>query len=119
MAEKFVERSDRSELEPVTLYIDNKFAIALMKNPVFHGCSKHINTRFHFIYECVEKRQIVVEFVCTREQCADILIKALARVKFVEMRELLGVKNLEQSQPYGEECELISLTLDVCYLHHK
>ena len=40
--------------------------------------------------------------MCTREQRADILIKDLAKVKFAEMRELLGVKNL---------CELIiSLT---------
>ena len=41
-----------------------------------------------------------MEFVCTREQHADILTEALARVKFVEMREFLGVKNLKQSQAY-------------------
>ena len=63
-----------------------------------------------FISQCVEKRQIIVEFVCTREQRVDILTKALARVKFVEMRKLLGVKNIKQSQAYGGECELISLT---------
>ena len=87
-----------AEQKLVTLYVDNKSAIALMKNPVFHGRSKHIDTRFHFIRECVEKREIIVEFVSTREQRADILTKALARVKFAEMRELLGVKNLEPSQ---------------------
>ena len=57
----------RSELKSVTLYVDNKSALALMKNPMFHGCSRHIDTRFHFIRECVEKRQIIVDFVCTRE----------------------------------------------------
>ena len=81
-----------------------------MKNPVFHECSKHIDTRFHFIRECVEKRKIIVKFVCTREQRADILTKALARVKFAEMQELLGVKNLKQSEVYGGDCELINLT---------
>ena len=30
----------RSELKLVTLYVDNKFAIALMKNPIFHGHNK-------------------------------------------------------------------------------
>ncbi|XP_020270504.1 uncharacterized protein LOC109845645 [Asparagus officinalis] len=84
-----------SEPKPVTLFVDNKSAIALMKNPVFHGRSKHIDTRFHFIRECVERGQIKVEFVSTSEQRADILTKALARVKFIEMRELLGVRNLE------------------------
>ncbi|KAD6120359.1 hypothetical protein E3N88_11630 [Mikania micrantha] len=33
-------------------------AIALMKNLVFHGRSKHINTRYHFIRECVENNQV-------------------------------------------------------------
>ncbi|KAG6472324.1 hypothetical protein ZIOFF_069784 [Zingiber officinale] len=65
-------RSLASELtgvkpKPVTLFVDNKSAIALMKNPVFHGRSKHIDTRFHFIRECIEKGQIVVEFVNTGE----------------------------------------------------
>ena len=54
--------------KPMTLFVDNKSAIALMKNPVFHGHSKHIDTRFHFLHECVEKGQIMVEFVSTREQ---------------------------------------------------
>ena len=100
----------RSELKSETLYVDNRSAIALMKNLVFHRHSKHIDTRFHFIRECVEKGQIVVEFVCTREQRAYILTKALVRVKFVEMRKLLGVKNLERSQVYGGDCELTNLT---------
>ena len=82
----------RSELKPITLYIDNKSAIALMKNPIFHGRNKHIDTCFHFMCECIEKRQILVESICTRQQRADILTEALARVKYVVMQELLGVK---------------------------
>ncbi|KAG6499970.1 hypothetical protein ZIOFF_039784 [Zingiber officinale] len=61
------------EPKPVTLFVDNKSVIALMKNPVFHGRSKHIDTRFHFIRECIEKRQIAVEFVNTGEYRADVL----------------------------------------------
>ena len=65
-----------------------------MKNPVFHGRSKHIDIRYHFIRECVEKNQIEVEHVSGDLQKADILTKALARTKYAEMRELLGVKDL-------------------------
>ena len=54
-----------------------------------------IDTRFHFIRECVEKGQIMVEFVSTREQRADILTKVLASMKFAVMRHLLGVRDLE------------------------
>lgn len=40
---------------PVVLFIDNKFAIDLAKNLVFHGRSKHIDICYHFIRECVER----------------------------------------------------------------
>jgi hypothetical protein len=50
----------------VTLYVDNNSAIALMKNPVFHGRSKHIDIKYHFIRECVERGQIAVRRVCTK-----------------------------------------------------
>ncbi|KAJ9560810.1 hypothetical protein OSB04_005970 [Centaurea solstitialis] len=84
--------------EKVTIKVDNKSAIALMKNPVFHGRSKHIDTKYHFIRECVEKNQIEVEHVSGDLQRADILTKALARIKFADMRELLGVKNLKEKE---------------------
>ena len=48
----------QEEEEKITLWVDNKSAIALMKNPVFHGRSKHIDTKYHFIRECVEKEDI-------------------------------------------------------------
>lgn len=79
---------------PVTLYIDNKSAINLAKNPVFHGRSKHIDIRHHFIRECIEKGEIVVKHVCTELQRADILTKALPVAKFERMQKLLGMKNL-------------------------
>ncbi|CAA7013624.1 unnamed protein product [Microthlaspi erraticum] len=76
----------------VVIKIDNQSAIALTKNPVFHGRSKHIHTRFHFIRECVENGLVEVEHVPGTEQKADILTKALGKLKFKEMRELIGVK---------------------------
>jgi len=36
------------------LMVDNKSAIALAKNPVLHDRSKHIDTKFHFIRDCVD-----------------------------------------------------------------
>ena len=79
---------------PVVLYIDNKSAIDLAKNPVFHGRSKHIDIHYHFIRECVEKGEIIVKHVSTDMQRADTLTKALAVVKFEKMRRLLGIKDL-------------------------
>ncbi|KAK8941245.1 hypothetical protein KSP39_PZI010608 [Platanthera zijinensis] len=44
-----------------TLFIDNKSAIALTKNLVYHDRSKHIDTRYHYIRDCVERGMIEVE----------------------------------------------------------
>lgn len=68
----------------------------LAKNPVFQGRSKHIDIRYHFIRECVERGEIIVRHVASEEQRADILTKALPVVKFEKMRALLGVKNLQK-----------------------
>ena len=81
--------------ERVTILIDNQSAIALTRNLVFHGRSKHIHKRYHFIRECVENGQIAVEHVPGEKQKADILTKALGRIKFKEMREFIGMKELE------------------------
>ncbi|XP_066395693.1 secreted RxLR effector protein 161-like [Miscanthus floridulus] len=64
------------------LLVDNKSAIALMKNPVHHDRSKHIDIKFHFIRECCDNKLIDVEFVNTELQLSDILTKALGRVRF-------------------------------------
>ena len=66
--------------ETVLIRIDNQSAIALTRNPVFHGKSKHIHKRYHFIRECVENGQVEVEHVPGEEQKADILTKALGRI---------------------------------------
>lgn len=80
-------------IQPVTLFIDNKSAIDLAKNPVFHGRSKHIDVRFHFIRECIENGDIVVKHVCSEEQKADPLTKALSAANFERRRNMLGVMN--------------------------
>jgi hypothetical protein len=80
-----------------TLMVDNKSAISLIKNPVFHDKSKHIDLRYHWIRECVEKKQIFVEFIRTEAQLADILTKPLGRVKFQEMREKISVVKINSA----------------------
>ena len=82
----------------VTIRVDNKSAIALTRNHVFHGRSKHIHRRFHFIRECVENEQIEVEHVPGSEQRADLLTKSFGRIKFKELRSLIGVRDVSEDE---------------------
>lgn len=81
------------------LRVDNKSTISLIKNPVHHDRSKHIDTKYHHIRECAEKGQITVEFIRTEEQLGDILTKPLSRVKFQELRTKIGLINVDMSRP--------------------
>lgn len=79
---------------PVVIFGDNKSAIDLTKKPIINGRSKHKDMRFHFIRDCVEHGEIIVKYVKTHEQKADILTKPLTTTKFEEKWKLLGVKDL-------------------------
>ena len=74
--------------------MDSKSAIELSKNPVYHERSKHIDTRYHYIRECVSNGIAEVDHVSTDRHLADILTKPLGRIKFLEMRQLLGVSDV-------------------------
>ena len=88
----------KTEVKKVVLKIDNQSAIALSKNSVHHERSKHIDTRFHYIRDCVESGMIEIQHVCTEDQHVDILTKSLARMKFLEMRERIGVRIINREQ---------------------
>jgi hypothetical protein len=76
------------------LKIDNKSAISLIKNPVHHDRSKHIDVRFHLIRDHVHRRLIEVEFVRTDEQLGDVLTKPLSKHKFLELVIKIGLQKL-------------------------
>jgi hypothetical protein len=90
MEEMLVKKS-----ETPLLYVDNKAAISLIKNPVLHDRSKHIEIRFHYIRECLERGLIKVNFIQTEEQLGDILAKPLAQVKFKELHSKISVQEIK------------------------
>lgn len=44
-------------MRPIQLHVDNKSAINLAKNPISHGRSKHIETKFHFLRDQVNRKK--------------------------------------------------------------
>ena len=78
-------------VRPTVIYCDNQSCIQLFENPVFHDRSKHIEIRYHFIQDYVQKGAMSLQYISTDEQEAYILIKSLGRGKFVFFRDKLGV----------------------------
>ncbi|WVZ83398.1 hypothetical protein U9M48_030555 [Paspalum notatum var. saurae] len=56
---------------------------------------KHIDTKFHYILECVDNGAVRLAYTGTQEQLVDILMKALGKDRFRKLRELIGVTKLK------------------------
>jgi hypothetical protein len=83
-----------SKISVLVFRIDNKSTISLVKNPVYHDRSKHIDVRFYLIREYENSGQIAVEYIRTEEQLADILTKPLRKEKFSELSSKIGLKTV-------------------------
>ncbi|GJY20111.1 putative reverse transcriptase, RNA-dependent DNA polymerase [Tanacetum coccineum] len=59
------------------IFIDNESTICIVKNPVFHSKTKHIEIRHHFIRDSNKKKLIQMIKIHTNHNVADLLTKAL------------------------------------------
>jgi hypothetical protein len=55
---KIIEDLQEKQVNSNTLLVDNTYAIKLVKNPIFHDRTKHINTKYHLIRYHVEAKTI-------------------------------------------------------------
>lgn len=67
----------------------------MAKNPAFHGRTKHIDVRFHYIRSLIADGLIVLQYCNTGDQLADIFTKPLSVEKHKAMRVQLGVVELQ------------------------
>jgi hypothetical protein len=77
--------------DPIPIYCDNTSFISISKKPVMHSKTKHIPIKYHFLQEQVAEKNIIVEYVGTKEQVSDIFTKPLLREAFEYLRQRLGV----------------------------
>src|SRR5262249_54841754 len=86
----------RPQYAPQTLYSDNQGAIALVKNPQFHARMKHIDIQVHFIRQCVNEGKIQLKYCEMGEMVADVMTKALGRIKHEKFMEMMGMAEMEE-----------------------
>jgi len=67
------------EQKTTYLFQDNQGSIAMARNWMTTSRSKHIEIRYHFIRECIERKELTVEYLRTNDQLADIFTKAVKK----------------------------------------
>ncbi len=79
-------------LGPIPLCGDNQGSIFMASNPVQECRIKHIDIRYHYIWEVVRQRQIKLYFINGADNPADMFTKNLGCVKFTQFRSTLGLE---------------------------
>nr|GEV43017.1 hypothetical protein [Tanacetum cinerariifolium] len=60
----------------IKIHVDNESAICVIKNPVYHSKTKHIEIRHHFIRDSYKKRLVEMLKIHTDNNVADLITKA-------------------------------------------
>lgn len=78
------------DVDTFTMYEDNQSAIKIANN-LENKRLKHMDVKFHFIREAVEKRIIHLKYIDTKLQEADMMTKSLGRCQLEVFLKKLGL----------------------------
>lgn len=81
--------------DQIKLFGDNLSAIQLVKNPVYHARSKHIDIRVHYVREVYNNNVIQLEYCSTNDNIADIFTKSLCKQKHHQLSKSLGMTEMQ------------------------
>lgn len=76
---KMVKDLGHEQTEATKIMCDNSSTVSISKNPVFHGRTKHIKIKFHFIREVQQSNEVLLVRCSSENQLADIFTKSLPR----------------------------------------
>nr|KYP69898.1 Retrovirus-related Pol polyprotein from transposon TNT 1-94 [Cajanus cajan] len=89
--QRVLEKLSLEEQKNTLILCDNNSMIQLSKNPMFHGRSKHIDIKFHFLRDLVKKGTIELSYCSSQTQVVDIMTKPLKLEQFSKLRRMLGM----------------------------
>ncbi|GJS29019.1 retrovirus-related pol polyprotein from transposon TNT 1-94 [Tanacetum coccineum] len=100
--------------DKIPMYCDSKATIAISCNPVQYSRTKHIDVRYHFINEQVEKGIVELFFVGTEYQLADLFTKPLSedrgvKTSFGSSSKNNGRRNIFNQSSISRRCKEVRL----------
>ena len=83
------------QLEVNCIFCINQSCGKFSVNPMFHDRSNHIDIKYHYIKDMLERGELNLQYMETYKQITNVLTKLLARVKFEYFLEIIVVTQIE------------------------
>jgi hypothetical protein len=63
---------------------------------VFHDRSKHVEIKYYYIMDMMQRKEVILQYVNTKEHDVDVLTKPLSRMKFKNFIDKIGMVPLQR-----------------------
>lgn len=87
---KFMQKLSHNR-ENYVLDCDSQSVIHLSKNSTYHSRSKHVDVRYHWIYDVFESKRLKIEKIHANKNGEDMMIKYLSEEKIEVCKQVFGL----------------------------
>ena len=84
----------QAQTKPTKILEDNQGTISMSRNPRDNSRTKHIDIKYHFVREAVEKNETDIVHCRTQEMVADTLTKGLPKPAFERHRNSMNIERI-------------------------
>ena len=99
-----------SKVGAAMIHCDNQSCVKM--NPVQHDRTKHMEMKYHYVREMVQRRAVELRYVPMNEQIADVLTKPLGQGKFMYFWDMLRVvENVSLTERSADFCSFVETFL--------